>query len=181
MCKKFLKNETCFAGNLGKWLSNELPDKQKKEVEQMFTLDHGGIVAACNRYMQRTIRAIKRVHVSLDGFDQKSAENFNKLLNCSRLDAHLRDELSRLIYDESYRAQAILVYSAGWDGKFPIPVAYKGKATLDDLMGLHLLHADGDSQCFWFRDAPSALTLFLKGHDLVTDSTILRKRAAYNG
>lgn len=181
MCKKFLKNETCFAGNLGKWLSDELPDKQKKEVEQMFTLDHGGIVAACNRYMQRTIRAIKRVRVSLDGFDQKSAENFNKLLNCSRLDARLRGELSRLIYDESYRAQAILVYSAGWDGKFPIPVTYYGGAERDDMQDLNLLHADGDSQCFWFRDAASALVMFLKGHDLVTDPSILRKRAAYNG
>ncbi len=181
MCQKFLKDETCFAGNLGRWLSDELSEKQKKEVEQMFALDHGGIVAACNRYMRRTIRAIKRVRVSLDGFDQKSAENFSKLLNCSRLDAQLRDELARLIYDESYRAQAILVYCAGWDEKLPIPVTYDGKATYSDMNGLNLLHADGDSQCFWLRDAPSALAMFLKGHDLVTDPAILRKRAAYNG
>lgn len=83
--------------------------------------------------------------------------------------------------DREKLAERILRQETGWDGKFPIPVTYYGGAERDDMQDLNLLHADDDSRCFWFRDAASALVMFLKGHDLVTDPSILGKRAAYNG
>ena len=64
--KKLLKNEAYFASTLGLWLSNQLSDEQKKELEQMFCLDYGGLINACNRYMIRTIKAIGNKIVSFD-------------------------------------------------------------------------------------------------------------------
>ena len=83
--------------------------------------------------------------------------------------------------DREKLAERILKEEAGWDGEFPIPVAYYGGAERCDMKDLSILHADGDSQCFWLKTASSALVLFLKGHNLVTEPSILRKRAAYNG
>jgi hypothetical protein len=103
--KKLLKNEARFAGTIGLWLSDELTDDQKNELEQMFSLDYGGLVNACNRYMLRTIKAIKKGYMSLDGFTIKDAEEFRKLLDSEKLDQSLQNELSHLLYGADERAR----------------------------------------------------------------------------
>ena len=102
---KLLRKESCFAGTLGLWLSGQLSDDQKKELEQMFSLDYGGLVNACNRYMQRTTKAIKKGYMSLDGFTLKDADCFGSLLNSEKMDKALQSELSRLLYGADERAK----------------------------------------------------------------------------
>ena len=94
---KLLKNEACFVSTLGLWLSDQLSVDQKKELEQMFTLDYGGLVCACNRYMRRTIKAIKKGYMSLDEFTLEDAESFTSLLNNEKLDKELQSELAHLL------------------------------------------------------------------------------------
>ena len=103
--KKLLKNEACFASTLGLWLSGQLTDDQKKELEEMFTLDYGGLVKACNRYMQRTTKAIKKGYMTLDGFTVEDAESFGSLLSSEKLDKNLQTELSHLLYGADERAK----------------------------------------------------------------------------
>lgn len=105
MKKELLKNEACFAGALGMWLSDKLPNEQKKELETMFNLDYGGLVNACNRYMERTIKAIKKGYMSLEGFTVSDADSFAKLFNSDKLDRKLQDELSHLMYGADERAR----------------------------------------------------------------------------
>jgi hypothetical protein len=102
---KLLRKESCFAGTLGLWLSGQLSDDQKKELEQMFSLDYGGLVNACNRYMSRTTKAIKKGYMSLEGFTLKDADCFGSLLNSEKLDKALQSELSRLLYGADERAK----------------------------------------------------------------------------
>jgi len=103
--KKLLKNESCFVGSLGMWLSDKLTDDQQQELETMFQLDYGGLVNACNRYMERTIKAIKKGYMSLEGFTVADADAFAKLFNSDKLDKRLRNELSHLIYGADERAR----------------------------------------------------------------------------
>lgn len=102
---KLLKNEAYFASTLGLWLSGQLTDDQKKGLEQMFTLDYGGLVNACNRYMRRTAKAIKKGYMSLDGFTIEDAESFGSLLSSDKLDKELQGELSHLLYGADERAK----------------------------------------------------------------------------
>ena len=102
---KLLKNESCFAGTLGLWLSDKISDDQKKELQSMFSLDYGGLVNACNRYMKRTTKAIKKGKMSLDGFTIKDAECFGSLLSSEKLDKELQSELSHLLYGADERAR----------------------------------------------------------------------------
>ena len=102
---KLLKNESCFAGTLGLWLSNQLSEDQKKELETMFQLDYGGLVAACNRYLKRTAKAIRKGYMSLDGFTIEDAKKFSVLIDSPRLDAKLQSELSHLMYGADERAK----------------------------------------------------------------------------
>jgi hypothetical protein len=105
MKKKLLKDEACFAGTLGLWLSDKLTDDQKRELETMFQLDYGGLVNACNRYMRRTIKAIRKGLMSIEGFTTHDAENFGRLFNSDKLDKKLQNELSHLIYGADERAR----------------------------------------------------------------------------
>jgi len=69
----------------------------------MFALDYGGLVNAGNRYMVRTIKAIKKGLMSLDGFTMQDAEKFNSLLGSDKLDEKLRNELTHLLYGADER------------------------------------------------------------------------------
>lgn len=102
---KLLKNEACFAGTLGLWLSDQISEDQKKELETMFQLDYGGLVAACNRYIQRTIKAIRKGYMSMDDFTIEDAEKFRVLIDSPKLDGNLQSELSHLMYDADERAK----------------------------------------------------------------------------
>jgi hypothetical protein len=103
--KKMLKNEACFAKTLGLWLSDQISDDQKKELQDMFSLDYGGLVNACNRYMRRTTKAIKKGYMTLDGFTVEDAESFGSLLSSEKLDKNLQTELSHLLYGADERAK----------------------------------------------------------------------------
>ena len=92
MAKK-LKNEACFASALGIWLSDQLTDNQRAELEQMFSLDYGGLDKACNRYMQRTIKAIRKGLLSADGFTAEDLASFARLLSSEKLDSALQTQL----------------------------------------------------------------------------------------
>ena len=82
--------------------------------------------------------------------------------------------------DREERAKRILKNEAGWDGKFPIPVAYFGGAKVSELCeDFNLIHASADDQCCWVGDAVSACVLFLRGHDLVKDPEVLSKRKTF--
>ncbi len=93
MKKKLLKEEVCFAESLGLWLS--LPKEQRSELNQMFSLDYGGLINACNRYMVRTIKAIGKGIVSFEEFSDQDAEGFSRLLKSKNLDNVLQSLLSR--------------------------------------------------------------------------------------
>ena len=101
--KKLLKNESAFAGTLGLWLSDQISDDQKKELQAMFSLDYGGLINACNRYLKRTTKAIRKGYMSLDGFTMKDAENFGALLSSEKLDGQLQSEFSHLLYGADER------------------------------------------------------------------------------
>ena len=105
MAKKLLKNESCFAGTLGQWLSSDMQEDQRRELEQMFNLDHGGFVNACNRYLRRTAKAIRKGYMSLEGFTVADAECFAKLLDSDKLDKNSQLELSHLLYGADERVK----------------------------------------------------------------------------
>jgi len=83
--------------------------------------------------------------------------------------------------DREKCAREFLISEAGWDGKFPIPVAYFGAMKIKDLNEemLNLVHVSGDDQAIWVGDAVSASILYLKGHDLVKNPDILAKRSTF--
>ena len=98
---KLLKNESHFAGMLGFWLSGKVSKEQKRELEQMFRLDYNGLNAACNRYMERTIKALDKEILSLEGFSVLDDEKFSVLLNSERLNRNLQKKLFRMIQKKS--------------------------------------------------------------------------------
>ena len=88
--------------------------------------------------------------------------------------------------DRSKIARKILKDEARWDGELPIPVSWFGGVDADDLIGnkkdlgaINILHTSGDDRCFWVKDPVSALILFMKGHDLITDEKVLMKRETF--
>lgn len=103
--RNFLKDESTFAATMALYASDDLSPEQKKEVEQLFTMDHGGIVAACNRYMERLIKAIKKGKISLEGFTVGDGYKFSLLLNNEKLSSELRTELNHLLYGDDERAK----------------------------------------------------------------------------
>lgn len=85
-----------------------------------------------------------------------------------------------VVLDREKRAQKILKQEAGWDGKFPIPVTFAGGCKLTELdEDFNLIHASGDDQCCWLGDAVSAAILYLRGHDLIKDKSVLAKRKTF--
>ena len=88
-----LSKETVFVGFLGKWLSEEFPEEQRLELDQLFGLQSGKFVADCNRYMERTAKAVEKGLLSLEGFSPLHEEIFRRLLNSSRLDRELQRRL----------------------------------------------------------------------------------------
>ena len=103
--RKLLKDESAFAATMALYASDGLSSEQKKEIKQLFTMDHGGIVAACNRYMERLCKAIEKEKMSLKGFTKEDGEKFALLLNNEKLSKELRDRLSHLIYGADERAR----------------------------------------------------------------------------
>ena len=186
-----LKDESCFVGSVALWLTGDIPAELRDELETLFESDYGGLVNAGNRYMRRTIKAIKHGYMTMDGFGLRDAKCFSKLLNCDKLDASLRTELSQLINglmkervisaDGERMAQRILTQEAGWDGKFPIPVQWNGNAKASDMESVKLVHASGDDKCFWVKDAASAVILLFLGHALETAPEVLAKRVTFKG
>lgn len=82
--------------------------------------------------------------------------------------------------DREKRAKGFLKNEAGWDGKFPIPVTYSGGVKLSELgEDFNLIHASADDQCYWVGNATSAAILYLRGHNLVKDETVLAKRKTF--
>ena len=78
------------------------------------------------------------------------------------------------------RAKRFLKNEAGWDGNFPIPVTYFGGVKVSELGDdFNMIHASADDQCYWVGDAVSAAILYLKGHNLVKDQTVLAKRKTF--
>ena len=100
--RKPLKDESYFAGMIALWLGG-IPEAEREELETLFKPDYGGLVNAGNRYMRRTIKAIRHGYMSVDGFGARDAECFGRLFNCDKLDASLRSELSHLIYGADER------------------------------------------------------------------------------
>lgn len=96
--RNLLKSESTFAATMALYASDDLSPEQKKEVEQLFTMDHGGIVAACNRYMERLCKAIEKKKMSLKGFTTEDAAKFKMLLDNDKLSEELRDRLNHLLY-----------------------------------------------------------------------------------
>jgi len=87
---KALHDETIFVGGIGLWLSGGLPDQ--KEIEELFDL-----VKGCNRYMERTIKAIRKGRVSLNGFTSQDKEIFSKLFDSEKLNKELGRQLKEEI------------------------------------------------------------------------------------
>ena len=81
--------------------------------------------------------------------------------------------------DREKRAKRILKQETNWDGKLPIPVEWFGGASMEELAGIDLIHTSGDDQCIWVGNAVSALVLYMKGHSLVEDGTVLAKRKTF--
>lgn len=64
--------------------------------------------------------------------------------------------------------------------KYPIPVTLEGKAFLGELRdSLKIVHISGDDHCMWVADRESARLLVSKGHEIITDSRVLKSQAAY--
>lgn len=101
--QKLLKNEAHFAQAIGLWLSSDFDDEQKKELDKLFSLDYGGLTNAANRYMTRTIKAIKKGYMSLEGFTIRDAECFRGILDSDQLDEKLQNELSHLLFGADER------------------------------------------------------------------------------
>ena len=103
--RDLLKQRSAFVASIALYASDDLSPEQKREVEQLFTMDHGGIVAYCNNYMEQLIESIKNKKLSLDGFTREDGYNFSLLLNNEKLSLGLRTELSHLIYGADERAK----------------------------------------------------------------------------
>jgi hypothetical protein len=81
--------------------------------------------------------------------------------------------------DRESLAKRILRQEAGWDGKLPIPITWRGGALPQDLSNVQIIHTSGDDKCCWVPDVVSALILFLKGHDIITNTDVLKKRITF--
>ncbi len=98
-------NESTFARELGRSLSQNLSDEQKRVLQIRYGLDYGGLVNFANAYLRRLSKAIKKRRMSMDGFGFDDADSFAVLLFCDRLDKNLRSELSHLLYGADERRQ----------------------------------------------------------------------------
>ena len=88
-------------------------------------------------------------------------------------------ELHVVTLDREKRAKRILKQETNWDGKLPIPITWFGGANMEELAGIDLIHTSGDDQCIWVKNAVSALVLYMKGHSLVEDKSVLAKRKTF--
>lgn len=101
--RKLLKNETIYVENMSRFVSGQgLTEFEKKEIETLFE-EEGGVVAACNRYMERTIKCIKKQNMSMDGFTVEHAMRWKKLFDNDKLSLKLRTELAHLMYSGDER------------------------------------------------------------------------------
>ena len=103
--KNLVKNEANFAKALARALSPELSDEEKRIIDVRYGLDHGGIVNFANSYLKRLAKAIRKEHMSLEGFEVSNAEAFSDLLDSEKLDKKLQEDLSHLLYGADERAQ----------------------------------------------------------------------------
>ena len=84
-----------------------------------------------------------------------------------------------VVLDREKRAKRILKSETNWDGRFPIPVTWFGGVSMEELAGIDLIHTSGDDKCIWVGNAVSALVLYMKGHSLVENETVLAKRKTF--
>lgn len=83
---KSLHDETFFVMGISFWLEGKLLDQE--EIESLFNL-----VDSCNRYMERTTKAIKKERVSLDGFTSQDKLIFSRLYDSEKLNKELGRQL----------------------------------------------------------------------------------------
>lgn len=97
MCKS-LKEENGFAKSLAGWMSDDMSDEQKKSLKEAFELDYGAFAEFCNIYLRKTVKAIKKGRLTIEGVDEKSIEGFDALLKSEKLDKQLRQELRDILH-----------------------------------------------------------------------------------
>lgn len=99
---QLIQEKSHFVETMSSWLLGELSGKQKERFDKLF--QDKDPIAACNRYMKRTIRNIKRGFFSRKNFaDIQYAKMFSVWLNDERLDRELQIELSQLLYGADER------------------------------------------------------------------------------
>lgn len=101
--KNLLKDEAFFAEQLGRSLSPDLPEEEKRIIKIRYGLDYGGLSNFANGYLKRLTKAIRKGRVSMEGFTVKDAESFSGILSSEKLDKKLQSELSHLLYGADER------------------------------------------------------------------------------
>ena len=100
----------------------------------------------------------------------------------------MRKSVLRIVSpDREKRACKIMKQEGGWDGKYPIPMSYRGGIKVNELNKIqecdedfNLIHFSGDDKCFWVGNAVTACIFFIHGHDFVKDQQVLAKRETFN-
>ena len=98
--KKKLQNEALFVGFLGQCLFNEIPEDQRRELDDYFGLQSGRFVCDCNRYLERTIKALSKEIVSVRGLSMDGIQSFLKLLVSDKLDKNLQSGFRRTLKEK---------------------------------------------------------------------------------
>lgn len=98
--KKKLQNEALFVGFLGQCLFNEIPEDQRRELDDYFGMQSGRFVCDCNRYLERTIKALSKEIVSVRGLSMNGVQSFLKLLTSDKLDHTLQSGFRKALKEK---------------------------------------------------------------------------------
>ena len=94
---KFWLDESKFVGFLVQCLYGKLPEDQRLELEQYFGLGNGQFVGDCNRYLERTKKAIDKRNLSIRGLALRNVGDFIKLLTSPKLNKTLQDDFKKVL------------------------------------------------------------------------------------
>jgi hypothetical protein len=95
---KSLKRDFPFVLTISAWLSGDVPEDQKHDLEVLFGISSTPLEKDCNRFLLRTYKGIVKGVVSIEGLTLKDLEVFDVLLNSKRLNPDLQESLRSVLF-----------------------------------------------------------------------------------
>lgn len=92
-----LVDEIGFVGSFASICLGDIPENQKKEMENIFCFHGDEMIDSFNLWMKRTIETLKDGKISIEGLCFQHEECLSVLLDSSKLDKNLQENLKKLL------------------------------------------------------------------------------------